>query len=90
MTTPHPQNFYVAHRLFPGKRGTAPAWGALTDGPEELDDVIARIWDMRSEQWGYMPTLEQVRVWHFQDDVPPRDVTEDVLSLMAAKQEAAE
>jgi hypothetical protein len=88
--TPHPQDFYTAHRVFTGRAfPNGPVWGALTDGPEDLEDVLERLWGMRSEAWGEMPTRDVVMIWHFQDDVPPRDVTEDVLALLADMAERA-
>lgn len=79
----HPTDFYVAHRLFAGRAFIAgPVWGALTDGPEDRNEVIDRLneWARDPEAWN-SPDLTTLRVWHFQDDVPPRDVTEDVLAL---------
>ena len=80
-TAPHPASFYIAHRFYP-KHG----WGMLTDGPEELSEVLDRIgqWSQGSGP-DVVPALETLRVWRFQDDVPPRDVTEDVLANFDAE-----
>jgi hypothetical protein len=78
---PHPSSFYVAHILYSGRAfPKGPVWGALTDGPEELAEVIDRLngWERDDA-----PTIATLKVWRFQDDVPPRDVTEDVLAAWA-------
>jgi hypothetical protein len=78
MTRNHPSDFYVAHHLYSGRAfPKGPVWGALTDGPEEWREVIDRINELEDA------SLETVRVWHFQDDVPARDVTEDMLAEAA-------
>ena len=90
MTAPkHPTDFYIAHRVFSGAPFKAPIWGSMTDGPEDRDDVVARILDDMIRRDCSEPSLATVKVWHFQDDVPPRDVTEDVLAIVAARQAEA-
>ncbi len=87
---PHPTDFYLANRIYHLTRQGRPSieWGALTDGPESLDDVVEKIVDYaqscRTTQ-AEQPSIETVKVWRFQDDVPPRDVTEDVMALVAAR-----
>ncbi len=82
----HPTDFYIAHRVFAGVAfPKGPVWGSLTDGPEYLEDVVEQIIDGMCyyELSDHVaPSLDTVRVWHFQDDVPPRDVTEDVLHMV--------
>lgn len=72
MTT-HPANFYIAHRTI--DLGEGPVWGSLTDGPCDLGELM-EIYLPFDEQ---APTMENTRIWHFQGDVPTRDVTEDIL-----------
>jgi hypothetical protein len=87
----HPSNFYVAHRLFSGLRNhPGPVWGAMTDGPEDRGEVVDRIceWAADSDD-ADKPSLSTLRVWWFQDDVPVRDVTEDVLAEAFAQRWAA-
>lgn len=85
MTT-HPTDFYIAHHLYSGRAfPNGPVWGCLTDGPEELSEVLDRLRDLSigpHVMTNDIPSLENVRIWHFQDDVPARDVTEDVLQLL--------
>ena len=71
--TKHPTDFYIAHRTV--DLGKGPVWANLTDGPCDYAELIdERLpWDEQA------PTLENTRIWHFQGDVPCRDVTEDVL-----------
>lgn len=90
MTTPaHPQDFYIAHRVYTFSRNHQPVteWGAMTDGPEDREGILERVTDWmkeaRSMAWpvkeAHEPSLATLRVWHFQADVPARDVTEDIL-----------
>ena len=77
---PHPTDFYTAHRIFSGRSfPNGPVWGALTDGPETRSEVIDRIVNECPEA-----TLSTLIVWRFQDDVPARDVTDDILSDVEA------
>lgn len=79
MTCNHPKDFYIAHHLYSGRAfPKGPVWGALSDGPEDRRQVIDRINEMGDDA-----TLATIRVWHFQDDVPARDVTEDILAEAA-------
>lgn len=81
MKHPHPTNFYAANRLYSGRAfPKGPVWGALTDGPEEREQLLTRICDDFPEA-----DLETLVVWHHQDDVPCRIVTEDVLAEVAAR-----
>jgi len=84
---PHPTDFYTAHRIFAGRSfPNGPVWGGLTDGPETRNEVIDRILSEFPEA-----TLETLIVWRFQDDVPARDVTDDILSdVLATIQEKDE
>jgi hypothetical protein len=77
---PHATDFYIAHHLYSNPRAfpNGPVWGALSDGPEDRRQVIDRINELVDE--GTEPTLKNVRVWHFQADVPVRDVTEDIIA----------
>ena len=70
----HPANFYIAHRVFNLRSGLE--WGALSDGPLGKDDMSDKIADSFDDE---APTLGNLRVWWFQDDVPARDVTEDFI-----------
>lgn len=71
--THHPTDFYIAHRSV--DLGNGPVWCNITDGPCDYAELIeVRLpWDEQA------PTLQNTRIWHFQDDVPTRDVTEDVI-----------
>jgi hypothetical protein len=86
----HPTNFFIAHRLFSGRAfPKGPVWGALTDGPEDRGEVVDRICEWAAEDDDQKPSLATLRVWWFQDDVPVRDVTEDVLAEAFAQRWAA-
>lgn len=86
---PHPQEFYVAHRvyIFSSRGKNYTEWGTMTDGPEEYDVVVERIaeWinEWRRQSWRgnehVEPSLASLKVWHIKYDAPPRDVTEYVL-----------
>jgi hypothetical protein len=71
---PHPKDFYIAHRVYTLRTG--PAWGALTDGPDDKTEMTDRIADSFHDE---PPTLKTLRVWHFTEDCPARDVTEDFI-----------
>ena len=88
MTHPHPTEFYIAHRLFTfGRNGqTVTEWGSLTDGPADRADVLEAI---REDRGVAQLSLQTLRVYHFQADVPARDVTEDVLADAYAVEDAA-
>ena len=78
----HPTNFYIAHRVYSGRAfPNGPTWGAMTDGPEDRAALVDRISSDFPEA-----DLGTLRVWRFQDDVPARDVTDDILSEVAAMQ----
>ena len=85
--TPHPTDFYTAFRLFHfGRLGhTVAQWGNLTDGPVDLAQLLD---DIRNDPSADRPTLATLKVWHFRDDAPPRDVTEDVLAEAFAEEAA--
>lgn len=74
---PHPADFYVAHQLFTFHRDhqEVTQWGSLTDGPADRADVLDSIREMK-----ITPTLAVLRVYHFRDDAPARDVTEDMIA----------
>lgn len=81
----HPADFYVAHRLFiVSRRGEpTPEWGGLTEGPADLTDVLREIGEWAGSPVALnAPSPATLRVWHFQPDVPARDVTEDVLERL--------
>lgn len=79
----HPKDFYIAHAVYSGRAfPSGPVWGSLTDGPEYRDKVISRILDDFPEA-----DTGTLRVWRFQDDVPARDVTEDILAEAAEMRE---
>jgi hypothetical protein len=85
MTT-HPTDFYVAHRLYRFWRlGSVEAWGNLTDGPADKAQLME---GLRNDPSRDMHSLQNLRVWHFQDDVPPRDVTEDIINEFQAMEVA--
>lgn len=71
----HPETFYIAHRVYDLRGGQT--WGSLTDGPADRDEMLTRVMDSFRDK---APTLGNLRVWWFQDDVPPRDVTEDFIT----------
>lgn len=89
--TIHPTDFYIAHRLYTLNRNhvTVTKWGSFTDGPEDRQSVLYLIADALPEHGNGQPlSLDNLRVWHFQSDVPVRDVTEDMLADAAAQVEA--
>lgn len=74
---PHATDFYVVHALFSGRsfpRG--PVWGSLSDGPYDRDEATVAIDNHFRDN---APTLGNLRVYHFRDDAPARDVTEDFI-----------
>lgn len=80
--TKHPTDFYTAHRLFTFQRQgkTVTEWGGLTDGPADRAELMEALHEFDS-----YPTLQTLRVYHFQADVPARDVTEDVIDMFLAE-----
>lgn len=90
----HPTDFLIAHRLFLNLRQgprTVDVWGALTDGPEDMPQLLDRLADWAATHDG-PPSLATLKVWRFQCDAAPREVTEDVLALLdqrLAEMEAA-
>ena len=70
----HPSNFCGLPT--PCLRATAShaggEWGMLTDGPADRDDLRAAL----TNHFDTKPDLDQVKVWVFQDDAAPREVTE--------------
>lgn len=79
----HPTDFYIAHRLFRfGRLGQdREEWGNLTDGPADKAQLMD---DLRNDPSHDQHSLQNLRVWHFQADVPPRDVTEDIINEFQA------
>jgi hypothetical protein len=82
-----PTDYYTAMRLFYGHSGCI-GWGNVTDGPGDLDDILddlvklvtgAHVWTNEH------PSLATLIVTRFQADAPPRDVTEDVLNMLAER-----
>lgn len=73
----HPSDFFVVHALMTFSRNRQPItqWGGLSDGPYDRDEAMAAITD----HFGHTPTLGNLRVYHFRDDAPARDVTEDFI-----------
>ena len=69
---PYPEDHYQAQAVHDGE------WGNLTRCPADWDTIIEAIGVMFDER----PPLTMIRVWHFQEDVPPRDATEDVMNKM--------
>lgn len=81
--TPHPTEYYLASRLYEGDVFPAGGvWGSLGDGPViGLSDMT----DAVTESFGDVtPALDAIKVWHFTDDCPPRDVTEDIIGEIAS------
>lgn len=84
----HPTDFYIAHRLFRFGRNvaqiiqTAEEWGNLTDGPADKAQLMD---SLRNDPSRDQHSLQNLRVWHFQTDVPPRDVTEDIINELGAE-----
>lgn len=80
----HPQEFFVVHALLTFQRNhrSVTQWGSLSDGPYDRTEALDCISDHFREE---APTLENLRVFHFQDDVPARDVTEDILAEVEAR-----
>lgn len=81
-SAPYPSEFFVVHRLFTGKPFAAPTWGSLSDGPYDRTEALDCIADSFH---GEEATLDNLRVWHFQPDVPARDVTEDMIALLVRR-----
>lgn len=83
VSAPYPRTFYIAHMLFEGapfREGGE--WGEITDGPADWSDLReAIVCHFRAEP----PTLANLRIWHFQPDVPARDVTEDVIAVLSGR-----
>lgn len=86
-TAPHPTDFYVVHAHFTFLRQgqLVQQWGSLSDGPVGRDEALDAISDHFSKRDSAKPTLDNVRVFHFQADVPARDVTEDMLADLEAE-----
>jgi hypothetical protein len=80
-----PTDYYTAMRLFYGHRGCI-GWGNITDGPGDLDEILADLITLATVSpiiTNEQPSLQTLIVWRFQADTPPRDVTEDVLNMLA-------
>ena len=85
--TAHPTDFFIAHRLFRFlRRGSVEQWGNLTDGPVDKAQLME---DLRNDPSRDQHSLQNLRVWHFQADVDPRDVTEDIIDEFQAMECAA-
>jgi hypothetical protein len=79
--TPYPTDCYIVHRWFGQKYG---GWADLGDGPVETrDEAEIAIMEAFKDEWR-AADLTTVKVWHVQPDVPPRDVTEDLLRSIGA------
>jgi hypothetical protein len=94
-TAPHPTDFFIVHAHFTFLRQGQPVqqWGSLSDGPCDRIEALDAISDHFHKRDMPRPTLANVRVFHFQADVPARDVTEDLLAELEvepADDEAAE
>lgn len=89
-TAPHPSDFYVVHAHFTFLRQDqlVQQWGSLSDGPCDRTEALDCISDHFSKRDSAKPTLANVRAFHFQDDVPARDVTGDILAELEAEAEA--
>lgn len=81
MRAPYPSEFYIAHALFTGHPfppgGT---WGDITDGPVDWHELREKIAETFRDE---PPTRDELKVWHFQADVAPREVSEDVIGVLA-------
>lgn len=75
---PHPTDFFIVHTLMTFSRNRLPVtqWGILSDGPYDRAEAVAAITDHFRDG---PPTLGNLRVFHFRDDAPARDVTEDFI-----------
>ena len=61
MTTPYPQSFFVAHKLFTGRHfGADGVWGDILDGPQTH---IPLVLDIIVDAYDEMPTRDTLRVW---------------------------
>ncbi len=82
-----PTDYYTAMRLF-YMGGKCIGWGNVTDGPGDLDEILDDLIQLSTAQitiTNEMPSLQTLIVWRFQADVPPREVTEDVLNMLAVR-----
>lgn len=81
---PHATDFYIVHAHFTFLRQgqIVQQWGSLSDGPYDRDEALDAIADHFHKRDMPRPTLANVRVFHFQPDVPARDVTEDMLAAL--------
>lgn len=86
-TAPHPTDFYVVHAHFTFLRlgQLVQSWGSLSDGPCDRTEALDCISDHFHPRDMPRPTLQNVRVFHFPDDAPARDVTEDILAELEAE-----
>lgn len=77
-STTHPEDFFVVHALMTFSRNRQPItqWGSLSDGPYDRDEATVAIDNHFRDN---APTLGNLRVYHFRDDAPARDVTEDFI-----------
>ena len=84
---PFPRDFYVAFTLFTFTRlrGEVTEWGNLTDGPHSRTEVLDAISDYFHPKDKPRPSLANVKVFHFRDDAPARDVTEDIINELEAE-----
>lgn len=74
---PHASDFFIVHALmtFSRNRQELTEWGSLSDGPYDRDETTVAI----DNHFEVAPTLGNLRVYHFRDDAPARDVTEDFI-----------
>lgn len=80
-----PTDYYTAMRIFYGHRGCI-GWGNITDGPGDLEEILDALIQLATADHiitNEQPNLDRLIVWRFQADTPPRDVTEDVLEMLA-------
>ena len=72
----YPTDHYHADAVFDLQRGSE--WGTLTDGPANFNTVVLSI----ASHFDERPDATRLRIWHFQPDTPPIDVTADVIAAM--------
>ena len=86
MTHPLPPDYYIALRFFYSQDARPMDWGDMCDGACDLGQILDELIKLTTATHiiaPEQPSLQTLKVWRFQDDVPPRDVTEDVLDKLA-------
>ena len=82
MPTPHPTDFFIIHIWY---EGYGHGWGNLSEKPIlNQAEAESQLQDAMRDSF-HGASLETVKVWRFQSDVPARDVTEDVLRSIGAR-----